>query len=172
MRADKIYLVGFMGAGKTTLAAALGARLHWHVEDLDTVIERREGMTVAEIFATHGESRFRTVEQAALEDMLPLRQVVVATGGGAFADADSRALINRDGVSFWLDVSFDRVVARLPSEDGQRPLTADRGDMERLFHDRQSAYREAQVRLDAEHATTAELVERIVDWLEGRPLAR
>ena len=168
MRADKIYLVGFMGAGKTTLATALGARLQWRVEDLDAVIERREKMTVADLFATSGESRFRTAEQTALRALLPMRQVVVAIGGGAFASAPSRALINRDGVSFWLDVSLQLVCARLSSEDGRRPLAADPATMERLFHARQSAYRQAHVRLEAEHATTGELVERIVDWLERR----
>ena len=169
MRADKIYLVGFMGAGKTTLAKALGARLQWRVEDLDAVTERREGMSVADLFATYGESRFRTAEQASLRALLPIRQVVVATGGGAFAAPQSRALINRDGVSFWLDVSLQLVEARLSSEDGRRPLAADPATMERLFHARQSAYRQARVRLDAEHATTDELVERIVGWLERRP---
>ena len=101
--------------------------------------------------------------------LLPIRQVVVATGGGAFAAPQSRALINRDGVSFWLDVSLQLVGARLSSEDGRRPLAADTATMERLFHARQSAYRQARVRLDAEHATTDELVERIVGWLERRP---
>ncbi|MEO2195410.1 MAG: shikimate kinase [bacterium] len=169
MRTDKIYLVGFMGAGKTTLATALGARLQWRVEDLDTVIERREKMSVTDLFATHGESRFRTAEQTALRALLPIRQVVVSTGGGAFASAQSRTLINRDGVSFWLDVSLQLVGARLSSEDGRRPLAADKATMERLFHARQSDYRQAHVRLDAEHATAGELVERIVDWLERQP---
>ena len=168
MRADKIYLVGFMGAGKTTLAVALGARLQWRVEDLDAVIERREGARVADIFATHGESHFRAAEQAALRSLLPPRQVVVATGGGAFVAAENRSVINRDGVSFWLDVSLKRVAARLRVEDGRRPLAADRAAMERLFHARQSTYREARVRLDAEHATTGQLVEQVVDWLEER----
>ncbi len=169
MRDDKIYLVGFMGAGKTTLAKALGPRLQWRVEDLDAVIERREEMSVADLFATSGESRFRSAEQAALRALLPMRQVVVATGGGAFASAQSRVLINRDGVSFWLDVSLQLVGARLSSEDGRRPLAADPATMERLFRARQSAYRQAHVRLDAEHATTDELVERIVDRFERRP---
>ena len=168
MRADKIYLVGFMGAGKTTLAVALGARLDWRVEDLDAVIERREGARVADIFASQGESHFRAAEQAALRSLLPARQVVVATGGGAFVATANRSLINQDGVSVWLDVSLKRVAARPRVEDGRRPLAADRAAMERLFHARQSTYREARVRLDAEHATTSQLVEQMVDWLEER----
>lgn len=168
MRADKIYLVGFMGAGKSTLAAALGARLRWRVEDLDAVIEHREGERIADIFASHGEAHFRAAEQAAIRSLLPLRQVVIATGGGAFMAAENRELINQDGVSFWLDVSLKRVTTRLRVEDDRRPLAADRAAMERLFHARQSTYREARVRLDAEHATTGQLVKQVVDWLEER----
>ena len=139
MTNDKIYLVGFMSAGKSTLASALGVRLGWRVEDIDTLVERRERLTVSEIFARRGEPRFRAVERAVLTDLLPARYVVVATGGGTYADADNRSLINRDGISIWLDVSWKRVIERLPT-DGRRPLAADRSGMERLFDARQPAY--------------------------------
>ena len=165
METDKIYLVGFMSAGKSTLASALGVRLGWRVEDIDTLVERRERLTVSEIFARRGEPHFRAVERAVLTDLLPARYVVVATGGGTYADADNRSLINRDGISIWLDVSWKRVIERLPT-DGRRPLAADRSGMERLFDARQPAYRQAHKRLDAERASTAELVERVLDWLE------
>ena len=165
MRADKIYLVGFMGAGKSTLADALGVRLGWRVEDIDTLVERRERLTVTEIFARWGEPHFRAVERAVLTDLLPTRHVVIATGGGTYADGDNRSLINRDGISIWLDVSWKQVIERLPT-DGRRPLAADRSEMERLFDARQAAYRHAHMRLDAERASTAELVERVLDRLE------
>lgn len=167
MRADKIYLVGFMGAGKTTLASALGARLRWRVEDLDAVIERREGAQISDIFAAQGEPGFRAAEQAALRSLLPLRHTVIATGGGAFVPAENRAIINEDGVSVWLDVSLKRITGRLRGDRGRRPLAVDRPARERLFHARQQSYRYAQVRLDAEHATTGELVQQVVDWLGG-----
>ena len=82
MRADKIYLVGFMGAGKSTLATAIGARLDWRVEDIDTLVEQREHLTVAEIFAQRGERHFRGVERAVLVELLPTRHAIIATGGG------------------------------------------------------------------------------------------
>jgi shikimate kinase len=165
MNKDKIYLVGFMGAGKSTLAKALGAKLDWRVEDIDTLVERREHLAVADIFARYGEPHFRAVERAVLADLLATRHVVIATGGGTYVPPDNRTLINRDGVSIWLDVSLKRVIERLPP-DGRRPLAASRSDMERLFNARQSAYRNAHVRLDAEHTSTGELVERVLDWLE------
>jgi len=97
-----VYLVGFMGAGKTTLARALGARLGWRAEDVDERIEAREHRTIAEVFARDGEPYFRSVERQVLLDLLPLRHTVVATGGGTFADLENRALINRDGLSIWI----------------------------------------------------------------------
>ena len=166
MKSDKIYLVGFMGAGKTTLARALARRLDWRAIDVDEAIEEREHTKVADIFAKHGEPYFRAVERQVLSDDLPLRHVVVATGGGTFADPVNRALINRDGVSVWLDVPLDRLVARVPS-DGRRPLAADRASFERLYHQRREAYMQAHVRLDAARAGVGALVEELVDWLEA-----
>jgi shikimate kinase len=164
VKRDKIYLVGFMAAGKTTVARALGARLAWRVEDIDEIIERREQLTVAEIFARYGEPYFRALERAVLLELLPLRHTVVATGGGTFVDPDNRQAINRDGVSVWLDVSLDRIIERLPP-DGRRPLAADRPRMEALYLARRAAYRHAHLHLDATRAPVGELVERILDWL-------
>ena len=164
VRTDKIFLVGFMAAGKSTVADALGRRLDWRAEDIDSLIETRERSTVTDIFAARGEAYFRDVERAVLDELLALRHTVVATGGGTFADPVNRRLINADGASVWLDVSFDTVVDRLPS-DGRRPLAADRATMEALYRARLATYREAHLRLDANRAPAGELVERILDWL-------
>lgn len=153
-----------MAAGKSTVARALGARIDWRVEDVDSRIEAREHRAVADIFATHGEARFRAVEREVLRALLPMRHTVVATGGGTFADPANRQLINADGASVWLDVSFETVVDRIPP-DGRRPLAADRTTMEALYRTRRSAYRHAHLRLDADRAPAGELVERILDWL-------
>jgi shikimate kinase len=162
MRADKLYLVGFMGSGKTTVARSLGARLGWRTEDVDERIECRERLSVADIFALRGEPYFRTVEQEVVLSLLAPRNVVVATGGGTFVDPVNQAAINQDGVSVWLDVSFDVVLRRLPT-DGRRPLAATRADMERLYAVRRAAYQHAHLRLDASRASPAELVERVLD---------
>jgi shikimate kinase len=163
---DKIYLVGFMAAGKTTVARALAARLGWRAEDVDELIEARERRTVADIFARQGEAYFRGVEREILRLILPLRHVVVATGGGTFMDPDNRAAINLDGLSVWLDVPFDVVLSRIPA-DGRRPLAADRVQMERLFALRQAGYAQAHVRIDAQHAPAEEIAERIMDSLRA-----
>ncbi|MEE2790919.1 MAG: shikimate kinase [Acidobacteriota bacterium] len=164
MLVDKIYLVGFMGAGKTTLATALSTRLGWQTQDIDKLVEIQEGMPVADIFSERGEPYFRAVEHTILSEIVSIRQAVVATGGGTYANPANRLIIDRDGVSIWLDVSLKRVTERLP-DDGLRPLANDRSKMERLFHARQAAYRHAQIRVDAEHASAAELSDQIVEWL-------
>jgi len=161
---DKIYLVGFMAAGKTTVARALARRLDWRAEDVDELIEARERRSVADIFVRNGESYFRTMEKEILRLLLPMRHTVVATGGGTFVDLENRAAINRDGLSVWLDVPFEMVLARVPA-DGRRPLAGDRAQMERLFVARQAAYAHANLRIEAGNAPADELAERIVDFL-------
>ena len=164
MTTDKIYLVGFMGAGKTTIARALGRVMGWRVEDLDERIEARERRSIAGIFAQHGEPYFRQLERQALTELLPERHIIVATGGGTFAEADNRALMLADGSVAWLDVPLTRVIERVPA-DGRRPLAADRTQLEQLYTRRQLAYAHAHVRIDAS-GPVPEVIERVLAWVE------
>ena len=121
MKADKLYLVGFMGAGKTTVGRALARRLDWRFEDIDERIEKAEGRDVAAIFRQSGEPYFRTLERQALADLLTTRGVVVATGGGTPMDPANRALMARDGVVAWLDAPFTTITGRVPAGGRSRP---------------------------------------------------
>jgi len=163
VRADKLYLVGFMGAGKTTVARILGRRIGWRFEDIDQRIESRERRTVASIFAQNGEAYFREAERSILHELLPERNVIVATGGGTFVDPDNRIAMLADGAVAWLDVPLTRILDRVPP-DGRRPLAADREQMEQLFARRQVAYGQAHVRLDASRPID-EVVERLLEWI-------
>jgi shikimate kinase len=163
VKSDKLYLVGFMGAGKTTVARALGRRLGWRVEDVDDRIEARERRSVAVIFAQEGEAYFRQAERAVLHELVPARHVVVATGGGTFVDPDNRAIMLADGAVAWLDLPIEGIVERVP-RDGRRPLAADRTQMEQLFLRRQVAYGHAHVRIDATRPVD-EIVERLLEWV-------
>ena len=163
MKADKLYLVGFMGAGKTTVAGAVGRRIGWRPEDIDSRIEAREHRTVADIFAQDGEPYFRRVERLVLHELLPERDVVVAAGGGTFVDPENRALMLSDGAVAWLDVPLGLVLERIPV-DGRRPLAADRLQMEELYQRRRAAYAAAHVRIDAGRPLE-EVVERLLEWI-------
>jgi shikimate kinase len=164
VKADKLYLVGFMGAGKTTVARALGKLTGWRVEDIDQRIEAREHRTVASIFSQQGEHYFRQLERLALGELLPLRHVVIATGGGTFVEPDNRALMLADGAVAWLDLSLAQVIERVPA-DGRRPLASDRAQMEQLFARRQLAYAQAHVRVDAS-MPVPEVVGRLLEWID------
>lgn len=163
MKIDKLYLVGFMGAGKTTVASVLGRRLGWRTEDVDARIEARERRSVSAVFLRDGEGYFRQTEREVLRDLLSERNVVVATGGGTFVDPDNRALMLHDGAVAWLDLPLSRVLERLP-RDGRRPLASDPLQMEQLYLRRQTAYQDAHVRVDAT-APVDEVVERLLDWI-------
>jgi shikimate kinase len=164
VKADKLYLVGFMGAGKTTVARAIGKHTGWRVEDIDQRIESREHRTVASIFSQQGEPYFRQLERLALGELLPLRHVVIATGGGTFVEPDNRALMLADGAVAWLELSLAQVIERVPA-DGRRPLASDRAQMEQLFARRQLAYAQAHVRVDASRPVP-EVVGRLLEWID------
>ena len=163
MRADKLYLVGFMGAGKSTVGRAVGRRLGWRTDDIDDLIEARERRTVSAIFAQSGEPYFRQAERAVVADLVPQHEVVVATGGGTFIDPDNRAAMLASGAVAWLDLPLPRVIDRVP-QDGRRPLAADRTQLEQLYLRRQVAYQLAHVRIDAARPLN-EVVEHLLAWI-------
>ncbi len=164
MTADKIYLVGFMASGKSTVARHLAQRLRWRHEDIDDLIEARERHTITDIFAKRGEPYFRAVERDTLKLLLPMRQVVVATGGGTFADPDNRAAMLMDGPVIWIDLPLAELIPRIPL-DGRRPLAADRPALERLYAARVDMYRLAHLRVNASRVSPGVVAERILDAL-------
>ncbi len=144
----RIVLVGFMGAGKTTVGRLLAARLGLRFVDLDDEVEARTGRRVAELFAERGEDGFRAAEREAAAALATAGDCVLATGGGAWAQPATRALLARDAASVWLDAEFDTLLARLP-DDGSRPLASTRATMRALFAQRLPAYALAQRRVNA-----------------------
>jgi shikimate kinase len=171
MTMDKVYLVGFMASGKTTVARALAARLDWRSEDVDELIVARERTTIAQLFARHGEPYFRQVERDILRLLQPLRHVVVATGGGTFTDPENRSAINMDGLSVWLDVPLGVLIPRIP-RDGSRPLAANLADLERLYAARLEAYACAHLRIAAGSLPVPVVVDQIVEAMHARAGSR
>lgn len=147
-----IFLVGFMGAGKTTVGRALALRLGWEFEDLDDRIERMQGRSIAQIFQDCGESEFRRAETAALQEMLgdlSSSTKVVALGGGAFAQAENARLIKKSGVPVvFLDGPADELFRRCGQETRERPLRGDLKQFSRLYEQRRPAYLKATWHVD------------------------
>lgn len=168
MTPDKIYLVGFMASGKSTIARHLAQRLRWRFEDVDDLIEARERQTISEIFARRGEAHFRAVERDILKLLLPIRQMVVATGGGTFSDPENRAAILADGIAVWIDLPLAELTPRIPL-DGRRPLAADRPALERLYASRVDTYRLAHLRVNASRVPPSVVAERVREALAQLP---
>jgi shikimate kinase len=123
----RVVLIGFMGAGKTTVGRALASRLRWDFCDLDEVIEQREDQSIAQIFAACGEAGFRRIESAALRDLLQdtpaAGDLVLALGGGAFVQADNRAALEQAGaITVLLEAPLEELRRRCASERKARPL--------------------------------------------------
>ena len=145
-RAERVYLTGFMGAGKSAVGRRLAAELAWEFVDLDECVERAAGMTVAELFAERGEERFRELERAALEETLGRARLVVATGGGTLAQPGAVELLRGRGLIVWLKPPFAELAARVEaSGSAARPLYLDRRQALRLYRQRLPYYRRADL---------------------------
>jgi shikimate kinase len=164
-----LFLTGFMATGKSTVGRALARRLGHPFIDLDAEIERRAGMSVAEIFRLHGEEDFRARERAALEEVCRGARAVVATGGGVVLDARNRTAMRGAGEIVCLAASRDEILARI-GPGGERPLLASASDRARrideLLVERGPAYADADLTVDTSGRSPVEVVEAIVERLE------
>ncbi|MBV9526804.1 shikimate kinase [Sphingomonas sp.] len=158
-----ISLVGFMGAGKSKIGRLLADRLELPFVDIDQAIETARGMSVAAIFAAQGEAGFRAAERQAIADLLDGEPSVIALGGGAFVDPDSRARLNARSITVWLDPPFEILLSRL-ARSTARPLAAGRSESElrALWQDRRTSYAEAQVRIVTSDGDPQGFVDEIV----------
>jgi shikimate kinase len=120
-----IFLVGFMGSGKSYWGSRLAKSLAWEFVDLDTLIEQKTGLSIPEIFAIHGEDGFRQQEQNCLHSLAErLKPAVIATGGGTPCFFDNMDWMNKHGITLWLNTPVDTLVERLWPERHKRPLLA------------------------------------------------
>ncbi len=161
--AGRIYLVGFMGAGKTTVGRLLAARLLVPFVDLDEAFEAMAGRTVREAFESRGEPWFREREAELLRGTADLPEVVVALGGGTFAFAANRDFVREHGVSVFLDVPFEEIAQRIGGKALDRPLFRSVDEARLLWEARLPCYRMADraVTLESGESVSA-LVDRIV----------
>lgn len=164
VRTPGIYLVGFMGSGKTTIGTLLADRLGWDFIDLDAEIEAEQKMRISDIFDCCGEERFRQIETEAIRLHLRAvrsgRPVVMALGGGAFVRPENREMLEENGVTLWLDCPLE--VARQRIEGcNDRPLARDPAEFERLYEARRACYQCADFRVETEAGSTEAVVDSI-----------
>jgi shikimate kinase len=148
MLRDRVFLVGFMGSGKSTVGPLLAERLGWPFLDLDSLIEASFEGPVHQIFEKRGEPFFRRMETDALRNLDQWKHCVVALGGGAFVQAGNRFLIRELGLSVFLNLPMELVLERCPL-DGTRPLLRDRTSVEKLYASRLPLYRLSDFEVDA-----------------------
>ncbi len=143
-----IVLVGMMGVGKSSVGRRLAARLSVPFVDADSEIEKAAGMSIADIFGRHGETYFRSGEARVIARLLESGPQVLATGGGAFMSAATRALIKVSGVSIWLQAEYDVLMRRISKRRIERPLlqTADPAKtLRQLLTEREPIYAQADI---------------------------
>jgi len=164
-----IVMIGLMGAGKTTIGRNLAERLELPFIDSDEEVEKAAGCTIADIFEVYGEPNFRDCERRVIKRLLEAGPAVIATGGGAYMDADTRAHIAARAVSVWLKADIDVLVMRTAGR-ADRPLL-NSGDpreiLEKLIAERYPVYGDADIVIETGNEPTATTVESVCRALEN-----
>lgn len=164
----RVFLIGFMSAGKTTLGTRLAERLAVPFFDLDELVEREAGSSVPEIFAERGEGAFRALEREVLARTVEREQHgVFATGGGTFTVEANRKLIKESGISIWLDVPAERLIERANGGTG-RPMFRGPEEARELLEARRGFYALADERIELAGDTKDEDTERLLAFLSSR----
>ena len=167
-RLRRVVLVGFMGAGKTSVGRVVADALGWRFVDFDEVIEAEAGVDVAEIFRRWGEPHFRALEERVGHRLLQQDEVVLGTGGGWAAREGRLTDLPPGTASFWLRVSATTAVERATGQPGRRPLIAGEdpiGRAARLLSERADAYGRARWAVDTEGSTVDDVSARILEIL-------
>jgi shikimate kinase len=120
----RIFLIGFMGSGKSTIGKKLATKLGYDFIDMDAYVEQQEGRAITDIFKSDGEAYFRVLEQNALKALCAMDKVVVSTGGGTPCFFDNIEVMNKAGYSVYLNVEVEKIIGRLKNATEKRPLLA------------------------------------------------
>lgn len=165
-----IVLTGFMGTGKSSVGKVLAERLGYKFCDLDTVIMGETGLSINDIFAEHGEARFRALESRAVQRVASKQGMVIATGGGAVIDPENRRLLRASGVVVNLCAPPELILERLRSES-DRPLLKDDRSLEKIeamLHEREPFYADADIRIDTAGKKVEDVAQEILAYLHGK----
>ena len=167
-----VALVGMMGAGKSSVGRRLAAKLGVDFHDADAEIEEAAGCSISEIFDRFGEAAFRDGERKIVARLLSAPPHILATGGGAFIDPETRAKIRDTAISVWIKVPVDVLLSRVGRRD-TRPLLRNgepREILEKLLETREPIYAEADLIVESENGPHGAMVDKIFDALKDREL--
>lgn len=162
-----IFLVGFMGSGKSTVGKILSEKTGLKFVDIDSEIEKKEGKTIKEIFEEKGEKYFRDLEKEEIRKYSKKKGFVVSTGGGLGADSENMDIMRKNGVVIWLDVSLKEVLRRC-GKDMNRPLLKQPVEnLRKLFEERKHVYSMADIHVKAEGKEPEKIAEEILEKING-----
>jgi shikimate kinase len=168
--ATPIVLIGMMGAGKSSLGIRLAETLDMPFRDADREIEKAAAMSVADIFEQHGEQAFRDGERRVIKRLLSEGPMVLALGGGAFIDDETRALVQEKALSIWLDVPVDELVMRVKKKPDKRPLLKNQNidaKLQELTQSRGPIYQTARLKVDVSGGTHKDAIYRLLSALSA-----
>jgi shikimate kinase len=166
-RPTRVVLVGFMGAGKSTIGAIVARRLGYAFEDMDYRIEARTGRRIAAIFRQDGEEAFRALELAEAQAIARLDRCVVAAGGGAFTRPQTRAALQEGAVTVFIRCSLETLLGRV-GHDRSRPLAGNHDIMRALLAEREPSYSLADVTVDGSVGSPQQVADRVLALVRNR----
>ena len=169
-----VTLIGYRGCGKSTVAVLLARHFHWTAVDADVEIERRAGKSIREIFADEGEPHFRALEREVMRELLARDRIVIAAGGGAVLDADTRHEMRTSGPVVWLQASIETLEKRInaDAETADRRPTLTTGspvsEIETVLAVREPIYRQCATHvIDTDRKSPEEITQLVVETLGG-----
>ncbi|MFN3975795.1 MAG: shikimate kinase [Aquificaceae bacterium] len=164
MNYKRIFLVGFMCSGKSTVGKILSSRLGWSFADVDEEVQKAEAMTIQEIFEKKGEDYFRRLELEMLKALSQGENIVISTGGGLGSNPHAMELMKSKGLVAWLKVGFDTFIKRCGKDPSRPLLRKGKEELLKLFEERSKIYAQAHIVLDAS-LKPEEIVEGILNYL-------
>lgn len=171
---ERVYLIGYMGCGKTTIGKRLAKTLGWDVIDMDSRIENRYRKSIPDIFASEGEESFRKKERFILEELSALENVVISTGGGAPCFYDNIDVMNSSGLCVYIRMTPEALADRLKHAKANRPLLKDKTEDELIdfirqqLEKRRAFYEQAQFVVDNDNGTPEEAAARVMELLKSQ----
>jgi shikimate kinase len=165
MKFERIFLIGFMCSGKTTVGRILAEKLQWRFFDTDEEVHKEEGMSIEEIFEKKGEEYFRDVELKVLKRLSLEKEVVISTGGGLGANQQALRIMKERGLVVWLDVSFDNFIQRCAGDNNRPMLRRSPEELKALYEQRRQKYLQAHIQMSAQ-TEPQKIAEKVIQLVQ------